>query len=123
MTQFRFSAMVDSEDLHEVIHAVTRAAVGRRLDPQIRLDLPDWPGDALPEELRSRKKVDSDWPKAGSVYATVLDALSDGPKTSTELREALAAGGFKANSISSAIARLVEAGKARKSDDGAWVSA
>jgi hypothetical protein len=67
-----------------------------------------------------KKGNGGDWPPKGGIYATVLDALREGPRTPNQLREVLAAKDFSPGSVNSALGRLEKAGKARKGGAGTW---
>jgi hypothetical protein len=129
VTRYRLETEISADDLFDVILALTGKAIHITPLEEPEPEAPaasETPLANIPQEparKRAPKGNGDDWPPPGGIYATVLDALKEGPKTSPDLREALKAGGFAGGSLNSALARLEEQGRARKTDEGAWIAA
>ena len=142
--RFRIEATVEESDLAAVINKITDVGARRGKDYQIAVAAVRANANAIepkpdlgkvvhelhsqqpkPERQRrvSRKSNGGAWPAEGSIYASVLKALEEGPKTPNVLREVLTKDGFSAGSVNSALGRLEKAEKARKLGDGSWAVA
>ena len=141
MTRYRLSGTVDEAHLSVVIGAYTEAGLRGEFDPEITLSLmskfnapspnPDPVSRDYPLVTAKLSKVrrpargngeGADWPKKGSIYDVVLQALQGAPRSPADLREALKDSSFSAGSLNSALGRLEKAGKAKRGDGG-WIAA
>ena len=80
-----------------------------------------------PVKRRQMKRVarhnGGEWPAKGSIYDVVLQSIQTEPKTPTQLRAVLEAGGFRGGSVNSALGRLEKANRIRRGLEGGWIAA